>query len=114
MTIWVAGIATVMVVVLTILIVLWAFTEELPRANRVPLYEQMEEGTYAVRLIGVGRRKLKAVRVVNEVIGGNYGAAIRIVEEAPIVLIEGINQASATLVVEALHKAEAEAEVIHV
>lgn len=112
MALWVAGIATVMVVVLTILIVLWAFTEELPRANRVPLYEQMEEGGYAVRLIGVGRRKLKAVRVVNEIIGGNYGVATKIVEEAPIVLIEGINQASATLVVEALHKAEAEAEVI--
>lgn len=99
-----------MLVVLTVLILLWAFSEELPRATRVPLYEQMEEGNYAVRLTHVGRRKLKATRVVNEVIGGDYGAAIKIMDSLPIVLIEGISESSAILVVEALQKAEAEAE----
>jgi len=101
-----------MILVLTALILLWAFSEELPRANRVPLYEQMEEGGYAVRLNHVGRRKLKATRVVNEVIGGDYGAAIKIMESLPIVLIEGISETSAGIVVEALRKAEAEAEVV--
>lgn len=102
-----------MIVVLTALILLWAFSEELPRATRVPLYEQLEEGTYAVYLTHVGRRKLKATRVVNEVIGGDYGAAMKIVNSLPILLIEGISETSAGLIVDALQKAEAEAEVVH-
>jgi ribosomal protein L7/L12 len=103
-----------MIVVLTALILLWAFSEELPRTTRVPLYEKMEEGSYGVRLIHVGRRKLKATRVVNEVIGGNYGAAMKIMDALPIVLIEGISEGSAGMVVEALQAAEAEAEVVFI
>ncbi len=101
-----------MIVLLTALILLWAFSEELPRANRVPLYEQLEEGPYSVRLTRVGRRKLKATRVVNEVIGGDYGAAMKIMNSLPILLIEGISETSAGLIVDALQKAEAEAEVV--
>lgn len=103
-----------MIIILTALILLWAFSEELPRATRVPLYEQLEEGPYAVRLTHVGRRKLKATRVVNEVIGGDYGAAMKIVDSLPILLIEGISETSAGLIVAALEKAEAEAEVVKV
>lgn len=103
-----------MIAILVALIILWAFTEELPRANRIPLYEQLEEGTYGVRILHVGRRKLKATRVVNEVIGGDFGAALKIMDTLPILLIEGISQESASLVVEALQKAEAEAEVVQI
>ena len=104
-------VGTTLIVVLTALILLWALTEELPRSGRVPLYEQIEDGAYAVRLTHVGRRKTKAVRVVNEVIGGDIGAAMKIVESAPVVLIEGVSEPSARLVVQALEKAGAEAEV---
>jgi ribosomal protein L7/L12 len=112
MTIAILVFGGAMIVGLVVLIILWAFTEELPRANRVPLYEQLEEGEYAVRLIKVGRRKLKATRVVNEVIGGDFGAAMKIMDALPIVLIEGISEASAAQIVEAFQKAEAEAEII--
>ena len=52
------------------------------------------------------------MRVVNEIIGGDFGAALKIVDSVPIMLIEGISEQSATIVVEALEKAEAEAEIL--
>lgn len=101
-----------LIVVLVILVLLWAFTEELPKGNRVPLHEQLEEGHYAVRLEAVSRRKMKAVRVINEVIGGDFGAAMKIAEAVPITLIEGISEESAGTIVKALTEAGAHAEVI--
>ena len=108
----VGGIGIVLIIGLAILILLWAFTEELPKGTRIPLYEQLEAGNYAVRLNAVSRRKMKAVRVINEVIGGDFGAAMKIAESAPLTLIEGISEESAATIVDALIAAEAKAEII--
>lgn len=110
MTTLITAIGIILLVVFTILILLWAFTEELPRLeNRVPFYERLQEGSWAVEITKVGRRKLKAMRLVNEVIGGDISAATQIVERAPIVLIEGISEADAIEIADLLREAGAEA-----
>ncbi len=54
------------------LILLWTVTEELPRVTRVPYYERREAGMWEVRLLRVGRRKSRALRIINEVLGGTW------------------------------------------
>lgn len=105
----VIGIAGALLVLFVVLILLWAITEELPRTNRVPFFERLEPGEWSVQLVGVGRRKMKAIRVVNEVLGGDIGAAKHAVDHPPATIIESISQTLAFEIVEALEQAGADA-----
>jgi ribosomal protein L7/L12 len=109
----IATVAVVAIVVLGILLVglvlLWAFTEELPRTQRVPFYERLEPGEWGVRVERVGRRKMRTLRLANEVLGGDLATAKAIADHPPAVLIEGISEPLARELVTALGDAGAEA-----
>lgn len=100
----------IMLVAFVALVLLWAITEELPRSGRVPLYERLEAGDWGVRLLAVGRRRMRAMRVVNEVLGGDLGAAKAITEHPPAIVVEGISAPLADEIVAELAAAGAEAE----
>lgn len=91
------------------LVVLWAVTEELPRTQRVPFYERLEPGEWGVRVERVGRRKMRTMRLANEVLGGDLAMAKAIADHPPAVLIEGVSEALARELVAALGDAGAEA-----
>ena len=99
----------VLMVLFVGLVLLWAFTEELPRTKRVPYYERLEPGEWGVRVERVGRRKLKAMRLANEVLGGDIATAKAITDHPPAVLIEGISELLARELVDAFSEAGAEA-----
>jgi len=108
----VAILAALMIIGSVALVLLWAFTEELPRINeRVPFYQRLEAGTWGVRLLKVGRRHMRTMRLVNEVLGGDIGAAKAITENPPSVIVEGISEALAREIVTELGEAGAVGEV---
>lgn len=108
----VVGIGLAMLFAFVGLILLWAVTEELPNVARVPFYERLEPGRFGVRVIAVGRRRMRAMRVANEVLGGDLAAAKAIVDRPPALLIEGISGSVAWEIVAALEAAGATAEVV--
>lgn len=108
----VIALAAVMLVILIALVLLWAITEELPRGSRIPFYERLEPGEWSVQLVSVGRRKARAMRVVNEVLGGDIGAAKAAVDHPPATIVESINEGIAFEIVEALADAGAEAVAV--
>ncbi len=114
----VSGIIVAVGVVLLIgfvtLILLWAFTEELPRVEEhVPYYKRLDQGKWGVRLVKVGRRRMRAMRLVNEVIGGDLSRAKYIVENPPAVVVEGISEELAHELAAELQKTGAEVEVCY-
>jgi hypothetical protein len=106
----VLALGLLMLVVFVALILLWAFTEEIPRLQRTPYYRRLDEGPWGVRLTAVGRRQMRTTRLVNEVIGGDLGAAKHLVEHIPSVVVEGISESLAQELVAAFIETGAEAE----
>lgn len=95
------------------LILLWALTEEIPRlGEHHPFHERLEAGEWGVRLLRVGRRRMRAMRLVNEVLGGDIAAAKHLVEHPPAIVVEGISEPLARELVAALAEAGAEAELM--
>ena len=111
----VAIVAALMIIGCVALILLWAFTEELPRMNeRVPFYERLDNGTAGVRLLKVGRRHMRTMRLINEILGGDIGAAKAITENPPSLIVEGISEALAREIVSELGETGAVGEVFEV
>ncbi len=111
----VAIVAALMIIGSVALVLLWAFTEELPRMNeRVPFYERLEAGTWGVRLLKVGRRHMRTMRLINEVLGGDIAVAKAATENPPSIIIEGISEALAREIVAELGEMGAEGEVFEV
>ncbi|MGB0388057.1 MAG: ribosomal protein L7/L12, partial [Ardenticatenaceae bacterium] len=108
----VALIAGIMIIAFVALVLLWAFTEELPRMERVPFYERLEAGEWNVRLLAAGRRQIGTIRVINEILGGDIGAAKAMAENPPVFIIEGINEALAREIVAELEKKGAQGEAV--
>jgi hypothetical protein len=109
----VVGVLLVLLMVgFVVLILLWAFTEELPRASRVPYYERMEPGNWAVRLEKAGRRKTRTMRLVNEVVGGDIVRAREMTEHPPSLIVDGVSESLAHEIVSALREGGAEAVAI--
>jgi ribosomal protein L7/L12 len=105
--------AAIMIIGFVALVLLWAFTEELPRVKKhIPLYERLEAGEWAVQLERVGRRQMRTMRLVNEVLGGDIGAAKKMTEEPPVIIIEGVSQPLAEEIVARLQETGAEATLI--
>lgn len=109
MTWVVLSIGVLLLVAFVALVLLWAITEELPRVERTPFYERLEAGEWGVRLEKVGRRRTPAMRVVNEVLGGDIAAAQSMTAHPPAVIIEGISQPLAEEIVAALAEVGSEA-----
>lgn len=109
MSLLVIALAGAMLVCFVVLILLWAITEELPRTRRTPFYERLAPGEWSVQLVSVGRRRMKAMRVVNEVLGGDIGVAKAAVDYPPTTIVESISEGVAFEIVEALAAAGAEA-----
>lgn len=111
MTWIVLGIGLLLLVSFVVLVLLWAITEELPRVERTPFYERLEPGEWGVRLEKVGRRRTPAMRVVNEVLGGDIAAAQSMTAHPPAIIVEGISQPLAEEIVAALAEVGSEAVV---
>ena len=105
-------IAVIMIIGFTALVLLWAFTEELPRMEeRVPFYERLEAGEWGVRLLTTGRRHMRTMRLINEVLGGDIGAAKAMSENPPVVIVEGITEALAREIVAELEETGSKGEL---
>jgi hypothetical protein len=111
-TLVVGVILALLMVGFVVLILLWAFTEELPRASRIPYYQRLEPGAWAVRLEKTGRRKMRTMRLVNEVLGGDIVKAREMTEHPPSLIIDGVSESLAREIVSALSESGAQAEVI--
>ena len=108
-------IAVIMIIGFTALVLLWAFTEELPRMEeRVPFYERLEAGEWGVRLLTTGRRHMRTMRLINEVLGGDIGAAKAMSENPPVVIVEGITEALAREIVAELEETGSKGELFRV
>ncbi len=105
------ALGVLMLVGFVALTLLWALTEEMPRLEEVPFYERMEAGTWGVRLLRVGRRQMRALRLINEALGGDLGAAKYLIEHPPGTIIEGISEPLAREMAAALAAAGAEVEL---
>lgn len=101
-----------MIAGLLLLILLWAGTEALPQATRVPLYERLEPGEWGVRLTAVGRRRSRTMRLINGAIGGDIARALWLVRNPPAMIIEGIDEAGARELIEAIRESGGEAELV--
>ena len=105
-------IAVIMIIGFSALVLLWAFTEELPRMKeRVPFYERLEAGEWGVRLLTTGRRHMRSMRLINEVLGGDIGTAKAMSENPPVVIVEGITEALAREIVAELEETGSKGEL---
>jgi len=68
-----------------------------------------EPGEYQVVLQLVGARPVTVITVITEATGLDFMSASQLAQEAPSVVVAGISEASAELVVERLGKAGAQA-----
>ena len=101
-----------MLVGFTVLIVLWATTEALPRlASRQSFSELLTPGEWGVRLVAPGRRRGPTMRLINDVLGGDIAAAKYLVDHPPSVVVEGIAEPVAQAIATALEETGATAEV---
>jgi ribosomal protein L7/L12 len=68
-----------------------------------------EPGQYQVVLQVSGARPVHVITVISEATGLDFMSASRLAQDAPVVLVSGISEASSERVVERLHKAGARA-----
>jgi ribosomal protein L7/L12 len=85
--------------------------EAMLRKPRRPRPELTEPGDYQVVLQVIGAGPVQVMAVISEATGLDFMSASTLAQDAPVVVVSGISEASADRVVERLQKAGARAVV---